>query len=379
MPTIKKIRVHLGSRSYDIVVGWKIIHALGEHIRRVHAGDKALIISNPRVFGLYGKKTAESLMKAGFTSVGKILVPDGEAYKSLSTYSRVISRIVTRDRRGIERFLLVLLGGGVIGDLGGFVAATLYRGLSFVQVPTTLLACVDSGVGGKVGINFSSGRTIIKNLIGTFYQPRLVFADLSLLRTLPRREILSGVAEVIKYSVIRDPGLFRYLESHGADILSCRPGALSRIVSRSYAIKAGIVEEDEREEKGVRTILNFGHTFGHALEAAAGLRYTHGEAVTIGMICASDLAAGMGLFPRDQARRIERVVLAFGLPTTISRGDIAAIMDRMRHDKKFVHGRTRLVLPRAIGRVEVWEGLGEGPIARTLAGRLSGQKGKRIV
>jgi len=367
---IRKIRVGLGTRSYDILVGWKTLHGLGRHVRKIYSGDNALIISSPRIFRLYGGKTQKSLTQAGFTRVEKILVPDGEAFKSLTEYSRILSSIVSREHENIERFILVLLGGGVIGDLGGFVAATLYRGLPYVQVPTTLLACVDSGVGGKVGVNFSSQRKIVKNLIGTFYQPRLVCADLSLLKSLPRRELLSGLSEVIKYGVIRDPKLFRYLEDHAGDILSLKPEALSFIAARSYAIKADIVEKDEREEKGVRTTLNFGHTIGHALEAAAGLFYTHGEAVAIGMLCASDMAVGMGLFPKAQARRLEALIRAYGLPAEITRGDLDTIMERMMHDKKFIHGRTRLVLPRRIGKVEVREGIDEDVIFNAVSCRL---------
>jgi len=370
MPGIRKIRVRLGTRSYDILVGWKILLGLGRHIRKIYSGDKALIISSPRIYRLYGAKTKKSLAQAGFTQVEKILVPDGEAFKSLTVYSRILSGIVSREHEDIERFILVLLGGGVIGDLGGFVAATLYRGLPYVQVPTTLLACVDSGVGGKVGVNFSSDRKIVKNLIGTFYQPKLVYADLSLLKTLPRRELLSGLSEVIKYGVISDPKLFGYLENHSGNILSLKPEALSFIAVRSYAIKADIVGKDEREEKGIRTFLNFGHTIGHALEAAAGLHYTHGEAVAIGMLCASDIAVGMGLFPRAQARRLEALIRAYGLPTVITRGDLGTIMERMMHDKKFIHGRTRLVLPRRIGKVDVREGIGEDVILNAVSCRL---------
>jgi len=370
MPEIKKIRVGLGTRTYDILVGWRTLHSLGRHIRRMYSGDKALVISSPRIFRLYGGKTCKSLTQAGFTRVEKILVPDGEAYKSLTVYSRILSSIVSREHEEIERFLLVLLGGGMIGDLGGFVAATLYRGLPYVQVPTTLLACVDSGVGGKVGVNFSSHGKIVKNLIGTFYQPRLVYADLSVLTTLPRRELLSGISEVIKYGVIRDPQLFEYLENHAGDILSLKPEALSFIAARSYAIKADIVEKDEREEKGIRTTLNFGHTIGHALEAAAGLHYTHGEAVAIGMLCASDIAVGMGLFPRSHARRLEALIRAYGLPAGISKGDLRTIMERMMHDKKFIHGKTRLVLPRRIGKVEVREGISEDVILNAVSCRL---------
>jgi len=300
------------------------------------------------VASLYGPKVKESLEKAGFISLFEE-VPDGEEAKSLGAAAELYDLAL-----GVgweRRCPVIALGGGVVGDLAGFVAATLLRGVPFIQVPTTLLAQVDSSVGGKVAVNHPRG----KNLIGAFYQPRLVVADLDTLRTLPERETRAGMAEVIKYGVIFDAGFFSYLEEHLEEALAGDTKVLEEIVLRSCRIKAEIVAWDE-EERGLRAVLNFGHTAGHALEAATGFkRYRHGEAVGVGMVVASRLAVARGLFAEASLERLEGLLVRAGLPTRMPPLDWEAFAAALIRDKKVRHGKLRMVLPVELGRVTLAE------------------------
>ncbi len=377
------ITVNLGKeRSYPILVGCGNLGEVGEQVIRLRppqAEQRVFIISSPRIYGLYGEPVSKSFRKAGFRHVGVGLFPDGERNKSLKSYSRIIAGLVefanlSFGANGRGGIIIANLGGGVVGDLGGFVAATFNRGdssarVDYIQIPTTLLGFVDCGVGGKVGVNFPRGKVVVKNLLGQFYQPRLVYADLDVLRSLPRRELRSGLAEVIKYGVIKDRALFQYLERHHRDILSLDLGVIRHIVKRSYNIKARIVERDERDRKGIRAILNYGHTVGHAIEGA-NLRYKHGEAVAIGMVCAAEIAGELGIFPQEGIKRIEGLIGRVGLPTKARGCDINDILELLKRDKKVVDGRNRYVLPTEIGRVTVMEGVDKGIIRKVIKGRL---------
>jgi len=348
MDTIEKLRVELGDRAYEILVGPRLIERAGREILPLLRRRQVVIVSDETVAGHYLAPLRDSLSEAeiGYHAV---LLPPGEETKDLGHYGRLAEDVLAI---GIERgTMLVALGGGVVGDLTGFAAATLLRGIDFVQIPTTLLAQVDSSVGGKTGINTPVG----KNLIGAFYQPRLVLADTSALSTLPRRELLAGYAEIVKYGLIRDADFFSWLEVEGPAVCALAPDALPRAVLTSCAMKAAIVAGDEREE-GDRALLNFGHTFGHALETETGFSsgLLHGEAVALGMVLAFDFAVRLGLASGQEAGRIRQHLAASGLPTDLAAIGLAGIAaDRliahMSRDKKVRDGRITLILPRRIG------------------------------
>ncbi len=329
------------------MVGSGMLPGLGSLIKTAGFLSNVLLVSNPNVYQLFGSQVLESLNKAGFRAV-VALVPEGEQAKSLEEVGRVIDQAV--DGLLDRHSGVVALGGGVIGDLAGFVAATYMRGIPFIQVPTTLLAQVDSSVGGKVAVNHEKG----KNLIGAFHQPRLVVADLLTLNTLPAREVRAGLAEVIKYGIIADGEFFKYLENHISSALALQQEVMMEIVVKSCAIKARVVGQDEREE-GLRAILNFGHTIGHAVEVLGGYQgYLHGEAVAIGMVAATRMAAHMGICSQRLVSRLENLLRAAGLPTEIP-ADMAseAIIQAVAHDKKAVGGTLRFVLPETAGRVKI--------------------------
>lgn len=346
-----EVRVELGPRSYPIYVASGCLGKLGRIAQEHLTGRRILVVTNPVVAGLYGKAVKQSLAEAGF-QVGEAQIPDGEEYKTLATVAGLYDAAFTG---GLERGDAVLaLGGGVVGDVAGFLAATYMRGVPFVQVPTTLLAQVDSSVGGKVGVNHPGG----KNLIGAFYQPRFVLIDPDTLATLPPREVRAGIAEVIKYGVISDAGFFSWLEANIDRLLNIEPAALEHAIAASCRIKAAVVSADETEA-GLRAILNFGHTVGHALEAVTGYqRFVHGEAVAIGMVAAARLAVRLGCFEPSGADRIAGLVLRAGLPAEVP-SDIApeALLEVMERDKKVVANRLTFVLPEAVGRVRIVRGV----------------------
>jgi 3-dehydroquinate synthase len=278
-------------------------------------------------------------------------MPAGEPTKSLQMADRLFEQLI--DLAADRQTLVVAVGGGVIGDLAGFAAATYSRGIPFLQVPTSLLAQVDSSVGGKVGINYRKPNgPIFKNMIGAFHQPVGVFIDTETLRSLPADELRAGLAEVVKYGVIMDADFFTFLESNASPILALEPDAIRYVVARCCRLKADVVEADEREVTDRRAILNYGHTFAHAIEAVTG-RYRHGEAVAIGMIAASRLAERLGRLPGDDTARQARLLEKFGLPVRTESLDAAALLDAMQHDKKTRDGKVRFVLPNRIGAVEL--------------------------
>ena len=344
---MRTVNVPLGSRSYQICLGTGLLARLGQTCARLQLGGRAAIISDVNVAPLYGAAARQALRGAGF-DCELITMPAGETAKSLRTMGACCDQLAAL--RLERKSFIVALGGGVVGDLAGFVAATYLRGLPFVQVPTTLLAQVDSSVGGKVGVNLRAG----KNLVGAFYQPRLVLCDLDTLGTLPERELRAGLAEVIKYGIIYDAALFRRLERELPRLLRREPGVLGTVIARCCEIKAEVVRQDETES-GLRAILNFGHTIGHALEAIAHYgKYLHGEAIAIGQVAAARLSARLLGLPARDVERITRLLGRAGLPTEarLNRRQKDKLLAAMRLDKKVRGGEIKFVLARRIGRVE---------------------------
>ena len=349
---VETLRVELGDRAYEIRVGPRLIEGAGREIVPLLRRCQVVIVCDETIARLCLAKLQDSLSEAGIANHA-VLLPAGEETKDLAHFGRLAEDILSV---GIERgTMLVALGGGVVGDITGFAAATLLRGIDFVQIPTTLLAQVDSSVGGKTGINTRMG----KNLIGAFYQPRLVLADTAALATLPRRELLAGYAEIVKYGLIRDGEFFAWLEAEGHSVCDLVPAALRRAVMTSCAMKAAIVAADEREE-GDRALLNFGHTFAHALETETGFsaRLLHGEAVGLGMVLAFDFAARLGLVAASAASRVRRHLGEMGLPTQLSEVGLAStaperLIAHMSKDKKVRDGRITLIMPRRVGEAFV--------------------------
>ncbi len=341
-----RIRVELKERSYDIRVERGVLKDIGRLVSGLGLKGRAAVVTNPTVGELYGGTVVESLSSAGLSPF-LITLPDGEEYKSLEEASKVYDALIA------ERFErsspIIALGGGVIGDMAGFVAATYLRGVPYIQVPTTLLSQVDSSVGGKTAVNHPRG----KNLIGAFYQPRAVFIDPDVLKTLPEREMKAGLAEVVKYGVIWDAGFFAYLEENASRLLATGP-EIEKAIEASCGIKAEVVGLDEKEE-GLRSILNFGHTFGHAIEALSGYgAYRHGEAVAIGMLMAARLSGRLGL-SAECAPRLEGLLKALGIPFSPPAIPAGDFLEAMRLDKKVVGKRIRFVLATEIGKVALRE------------------------
>lgn len=345
-PGVRRVWVDLGPRSYPIYIGEGLLPRLGELVRVHCPVRRCLVVADQVVASLYGSAALAALHEEG-VEAHLTTFPAGEESKSLALANQLYE--VALDYGLARDEAIVALGGGVTGDLAGYVAATYLRGISYFQVPTTLLAQVDSSVGGKVGVNHPRG----KNLIGAFCQPNLVVCAVDLLSSLPAREVRNGLAEVVKYGVIADPSLFSLLEEKLPALLALEKDLLSEVVARSCAIKARVVRRDEREE-GERTILNFGHTLGHALEAVSG--YTllrHGEAVAAGMVGATWLAWRMGLASEGLYRRLLSLLERAGLPTSVPGLDPREVEQRLRLDKKVRAGRVRFVLPRRPGEVAV--------------------------
>ena len=344
---MRTVAVSLGNRSYPIFVGAGLLSALGRHCAERQLGRRCAVLSDDRVAPLYAKPVLAALRSAGFEPQ-LICVPPGETSKSLKMVQAACDQLAAH--RLERKSFIVALGGGVVGDLAGFVAAIYLRGIPFVQVPTTLLAQVDSSVGGKVGVNLKAG----KNLVGAFHQPRFVLCDLRTLRSLPLRQFRAGLAEVIKYGIICDAPLFARLERDLPRLLRRDAGVLAEVVARCCEIKAEIVRQDETDT-GLRAILNFGHTIGHAIENISGYgKYLHGEAIAIGQVAAAKLSAELTGLPPDDAARIEKLLLRAGLPVAIqlSAPARARLLAAMQLDKKVSAGEIKFVLARRLGEVE---------------------------
>jgi len=364
------VQVPLGPRSYEIVVVTRRPDLFGVFARgaldRTWAGSacrSALIVTDSHVADLALPAAYQAALSGVGIEPATTVLPAGETTKSLDHVSRLYDELV--NRKADRHTLIVALGGGVIGDLAGFVAATYARGLPLLMVPTTLLAQVDSSVGGKVGINHPA----VKNVIGAFHQPVGVWIDTETVRSLPIRELRCGLAEVVKHGVILDSELFASLERDADDLLSRDDRALSRVVAESCRLKAGVVARDEREESGLRAILNFGHTIGHAIESVAGYdgRYHHGEAVAVGMVAESRLAERLGWIGSDVVERQVRLLARLGLPTAAPGLDPDRLLEAMGRDKKNRRGKLRFVLPRAIGKVELTDEAPEQDVRAVLA------------
>lgn len=346
---VETVRVALDERGYDILVGHGALSELGARLSTLLKRPRVFVVTDETVAGLHRGTLEAALKPAGITSLWHFLAP-GEQTKSVENLSGILDWLLAE---GADRSdVLIALGGGVVGDITGLAASLMKRGMGFVQVPTTLLAQVDSSVGGKTAINSPRG----KNLIGAFYQPRLVICDTAFLETLPQRELRAGYAEVIKYGLINDAEFFDWLAENGADVIALKPEAIQKAVAVSCASKARIVAEDEREG-GVRALLNLGHTFGHALEAANGYgpELLHGEAVALGMVLAFRYSASQGIAPDTDARRVGDVIAASGLNVSI--GQLAGgpyepshLAKLMQQDKKARGGRVPLILARRIGQ-----------------------------
>jgi 3-dehydroquinate synthase len=354
------VRVELGTRSYDIEIGTGILDALGARMKALGLSGRVGVVTNNKVAPLYSRAVLRSLGDAGFNP-SLFVIPDGEEYKSLAWASNTYDWLLTQ--RLDRRSMLVALGGGVIGDLTGFVAATYMRGIPFVQVPTTLLSQVDSSVGGKTGVNHPLG----KNMIGAFYQPAYVCADITTLDTLPQEEFLSGMAEVVKYGVIFDGKFFAFIEERLGEILRKEPAAIAAVVKRSCEIKAEVVAKDEREA-GLRAILNYGHTVGHAVEALTQYTgYRHGESVSIGMVVAAKLAHKSGLCGKDTHARVEALLSGLGLPVKFpAELKPEAVLSAMALDKKSEGGKVKMVLPVRIGEVVITSDWDEAKLVEVL-------------
>ncbi len=354
--TVDTLSVELGTRSYPIVIGEGLLRD-GALISHHVAARDILIVSNTTVAPLYLEPLEAALRPRRTVAT---LLPDGESYKTLETVARILDVLVAN--RFARDCAVVALGGGVVGDMAGFAAAIYQRGVSFVQVPTTLLAQVDSAVGGKTGVNHPGG----KNLIGAFHQPAAVLADTATLATLAPRELRAGLAEVVKYGLIHDERFFAWLEAHADELLGGDPVALAHVIRRSCELKAAIVGRDEREH-GERALLNLGHTFGHAIESATGYgRWLHGEAVGAGMAMAARMSCESGWLGEADLHRVIRLIERLGLPTRIADVTPEDLLAHMRIDKKVLDGRVRLVLLRALGRAVVTAEYDEGPLRRTL-------------
>lgn len=344
---MESVQVDLGLRSYDIRIGTDCLSRLGDRMAMSGQAQHAILITDENVEKPYAEAVATGMTEAGM-EVDLAIVPAGEATKSVDMAADLWGKLL--DLGTDRRTRIVAIGGGVVGDLAGFVASTFARGLNFIQVPTTLLAQVDSSVGGKVGINLPQA----KNMVGSFWQPKLVWIDTAVLASLPDREYRSGLAEVVKYGVILDEEFFAWLEAHVDELNARDDEALRYVVARCCRLKADVVEQDEHETSGLRAVLNYGHTFAHAFEAVAGYgTLTHGEAVSIGMVCAMRLAEIQGRVDASVTTRQQELLTALQLPIEVPDLDGDTLLAAMQKDKKTVEGRLRFVLPDRLGHVEL--------------------------
>jgi 3-dehydroquinate synthase len=355
-PSVQRIEVKLGKRSYPIFIGAGALQLKAELDQAIPARD-ILLITNTTVGPLYAAKLTAALAPRRCIEVA---LPDGETHKTLANVSRMLDVLIAN--RFARDACVVALGGGVVGDMAGFAAACYQRGIAFVQVPTTLLAQVDSSVGGKTGVNHPGG----KNLIGAFHQPAAVFADTDTLATLPDRELRAGLAEVIKYGLIVDRDFFDWLEQNATKLLARDTAALTHAIKRSCEIKADIVARDEHE-RGDRALLNLGHTFGHAIESATNYSlWLHGEAVGAGMLLAADMSQRLGWVGAADVTRVEKVLQLFGLRTDVKSLSATTLAEKMKIDKKVAAGRIRLVLLKAIGKSVVTGDYDDAALRETL-------------
>lgn len=345
---MRRVKVNLGRRSYNILIDKGLIARAGRIIKSLDIAKGCYIITNRKIKSLYGRSLQDSITASGMDAAFCV-VADSEKAKSNTSWYKVLKSLARFDKgKGV---CVLALGGGVVGDLAGFVASTYRRGVPFIQVPTTLLAQVDSAIGGKVAID----TDFAKNLIGSFYQPKAVLSDISALKSLPQRQLRNGLSEVIKYAVILDKKLFSFLEANLAKVLAHHTVCTEHIICRCSRLKAEVVSADEEEKGGYRSILNFGHTIGHAIEAASSYKkaVNHGEAVAVGMLCAYDIAVNLRMAKDSSAKRLEALIKRAGLPVDIRGVSSSKVASAIAYDKKILKGKRRWVLPRAIGHVAV--------------------------
>lgn len=352
------VRVDLGERSYEVMVGYRLMSELSELISNLSLGSSCALVTHATIFDLFGERIVASLKQRRIRAI-PVFVPDGEASKSLEWAGRLYQVMLDS---GLDRdSFVVALGGGVIGDLAGFVAATYMRGIGVIQVPTSLLAQVDASIGGKTAVNLTSG----KNLVGVFHQPRLVIADVEALEHLSDKEFKSGMAEVIKYGVIKDAELFEFLEKNHKKILARDVRALEWVIHRSCLVKGWVVSQDEKEG-GLRAILNYGHTVGHALETAAQYALRHGEAIAIGMACAGWISYKMGFWSESDAKRQSDLLRKYDLPAQYKRLSASAVYPYLWSDKKKKAGSLTFILPKKFGEVFICRNVPDFLIKETL-------------
>lgn len=368
--TLKSVSVKFSKPrrpGYEILIHSGLLAKSGPEIKRRFPKHTPFIISSPRVHKFWGKALEASLKKAGFKGMARHLVPDGEQNKNFRQFEKALAALAAFGKGQSVKPLVILLGGGVIGDLGGFAAASYKRGVPFVQIPTTLLSMVDSSVGGKLGIDFKTPRGLIKNLVGAFAQPSLVLIDPKVLTTLAPREFSAGMAEAVKTAVLFDAPLFETIESSVGRLLTQDPKALVHVISKCVAHKARIVMQDEYDTGGKRALLNLGHTFGHAIEAASKFKLLHGECVAFGTCCAVNLSARLGL-AHPELMRVSELLQRFGLPVELPAMPMAVVMRAMSEDKKF-EGGMRFVLPRRLGKSELRAVKNEKLVRQVIQGR----------
>lgn len=361
---MRKVKVDLGKKSYDIVIGYGLDEELVHFVEQAGFSRQALIVTDSNVGPLYAGRIQKLLQSAGLQAV-VAEVPAGESSKCLATAELLYTKAI---ELGLDRKSPVFaLGGGVVGDLAGFVAATYMRGVPFIQLPTSLLAQVDSSVGGKVAVNHALG----KNLIGAFYQPQAVFMDLAFMQSLPKREIYTGLGEIIKYGIIYDREFFEFLERNQQSVLALEPEAATHMIARSCEIKAAVVSQDE-QEAGLRRILNFGHTIAHTIEKETGyVRYNHGEAVAIGMVGAADISCQLGLIDKAAAERVTKLITDLKLPVKAAGCTVDAMYIDIFHDKKTIGGKVNWVLMTGIGTVISRNDVPEAVVRRAMDARIS--------
>lgn len=357
---MNKILVELGKNAYPVFIGEGILENLGEMLNLYNLSGQVVVISDLSVHKHYGEALTKSLNFSKKSS-HLIFIHGGERSKSFRTIEKILTQML--ELRCDRNSVVLAFGGGVVGDIAGFVASVYKRGIPYLQVPTTLLAQVDSSLGGKTGVNHPLG----KNMIGTFYQPKMVWTDLTVLQTLPKREIVCGLGEIIKYGVIKDAELFKLVEDRLHEIVALDLELLQEIVLRCCQIKAGIVAEDEKET-GPRMVLNFGHTIGHALEAEMGYKkISHGESVLLGMLVESRMALNLNILDIGDFQRIERLISRFELSGKLNRVEVGRLLKFIKADKKSSSGHTKFVLPRKIGEVDIVDEVSEDLIRSSLA------------
>ncbi|MFC1917504.1 3-dehydroquinate synthase [Chloroflexota bacterium] len=355
---MRNIKIALGKNSYEIRIGSGILNQTGSWLKELGFSGKLVVITDDTVMKLYGDLLRQNLVKDGF-SLTMLAVPAGEEQKSLETAARLYQELT--DAHAERNTPILALGGGVIGDLAGFVAATFMRGLPFIQIPTTLLAQIDSSIGGKVAVDHGQ----LKNMIGVFYQPVMVIADTVTLKTLPESEIANGLAEIIKSAAIRNKNLFSFLEKNMGRLKSLEESTLEEVVFQTAKIKTEVVSQDERDA-GLRNILNYGHTIGHAVEAVSDFGITHGHAVALGMAAAAEISRRMGMLGGNEVQRLMQLIEAAGLPTRLPDLNIDAVLTAMQHDKKVKDEKIRFVLLQDIGKAMVTDNVSPALVREVL-------------